>query len=161
MLLNLFAKITAGFLAIVLIIMGCHFAEDSIYLIPDGYEGPVFVIFDQPAGNPEKYENGDRVYEIPSNGILRTQFPPNRGRQKIQFFYSGRDGIRKPLLYKDKSELLRASKDSIYVFDHEMWNTTEFKDRNENNAVRYMRFIVGKVSHRDSLYEVMNSMKIE
>lgn len=77
-------------------------AEDEIHLIPVGYVGPVVIVFNKKSGQPEKYENGKRVYEIPPNGILRTQFKENTGTHpwgSVQYFYVKGDGSRVPIPY--------------------------------------------------------------
>ncbi|QMU65411.1 MAG: hypothetical protein GKR88_14710 [Flavobacteriaceae bacterium] len=56
-------------------------AEDIIRLIPEGYIGPVLVVFDQKNGEPKEYEDGKRVYRIPKSGVLKTQFGSNYGFQ--------------------------------------------------------------------------------
>lgn len=51
--------------------------EDEIFILPEGYRGVVFILYDQKKGVAVKYDQGKRVYEIPSNGILKTQFSLN------------------------------------------------------------------------------------
>ncbi len=69
-------------------------AEPETFLIRNGYRGKVNVIFNQPNGQPEKYENGRRVYEIPSDGILLTRFKDKYGRIDQQYFYVDSSGGR-------------------------------------------------------------------
>jgi hypothetical protein len=54
-------------------------AEPELHLIPDGFEGPVLIVFNDPNGTQPEYEGKSRLYEIPPSGVLRTQFPPNDG----------------------------------------------------------------------------------
>ena len=86
-------------------ISSCQRAEPETYLIPSEFKGKVQIIFNQNAipvkykneygrdtiytpqlGNPIKYESGRRVYEIPSNGILLTQFKNNDGFIDRKYF---------------------------------------------------------------------------
>lgn len=72
--------------------------EPEIYLIPADFTGNVNILFNQngtpvkykdvngheaiytpQTGQPVKYEDGKRVYEIPADGILLTQFKPEFG----------------------------------------------------------------------------------
>ncbi|NAS12670.1 DUF6843 domain-containing protein [Poritiphilus flavus] len=69
-------------------------AEDTIRLIPEGYQGAVLIIFNQEDGTPKEYEESKRVYRIPTDGVLRTKFKPNFGTQKHQFFYVDDEGKR-------------------------------------------------------------------
>lgn len=78
--------------------MACsNHTEPEIYLIPKGYVGIVNIIFNQKNGTPLKYENGKRVYEIPSNGILLTQFEAEFGKVDREFFYFDEKGKRQNL----------------------------------------------------------------
>ncbi len=68
---------TLSILLVFAITLSCKQKYESvIYSIPSNYEGNVLIIFDQKSGVPPLYENGRRVYEIPSSGVLRTQFSP-------------------------------------------------------------------------------------
>ena len=59
--------------------------EDSIVLIPNNYEGFVFIMYEQKDYQELAYENGKRVYNIPHSGILKTSSLPNYGEQKHDF----------------------------------------------------------------------------
>ena len=61
--------------------------ESEIYLLPNNYRGIIYIIFDQKNGAPKQYENGSRVYVIPRNGILKTQFRFNKGWHQLPSFY--------------------------------------------------------------------------
>jgi hypothetical protein len=75
--------------------LGCNkYPEPETYLIPKGFTGRIDVILDQANGLPKKYENGRRVYEIPSNGILLTQFKDEYGIVNRQYFYVDSVGKR-------------------------------------------------------------------
>ncbi len=95
-------------------------AEDSIRLIPEGYVGPVLIIFNQEDGEPVEYEGDKRMYRIPKNGILKTQFKPNFGVQNIRFFYVDAKNKREEIqfvLVHDKDSLSNIeNKEGIYVF---------------------------------------------
>jgi hypothetical protein len=73
--------------------------ESEIYLIPDGYEGPVLVVYDQPNGQPPEYEGSARLYEVPDTGLLLTRFPPNQSRYRPEFWYVDEDGKRTPIVW--------------------------------------------------------------
>jgi hypothetical protein len=79
--------------------------DNETYILPNGYKGAVTVIFNREEGQKPKYEQGKRIYEIPSNGVLITQFSPNEGWHKpAQYFYKkGDELIEIPNDY-DKSE---------------------------------------------------------
>ena len=50
----------------ILLFISCgNQTEDTVVLIPEGYVGPVLVIYGQTDGAEKEYENGKRVYRIP------------------------------------------------------------------------------------------------
>lgn len=91
-----------GGLAIVLLLGACSqdagSREPEIYLIPEGYVGSFYILYNLPQGEPQRYENGARVYEIPPDGMLLMQSDANEGGpiaiDKIKFFYVRPDGSR-------------------------------------------------------------------
>jgi len=78
---------------IILLFSGCSHkqpCEEEIYLIPEGFRGKIIVFFDQEDGQEVQYENTARLYQIPSSGFLKSQFPKNggcMGEGRIRFFY--------------------------------------------------------------------------
>ena len=46
----------------------------DLYLIPDGYRGKIVIHYGQLDGQPKEYDGKYRVYRIPQNGGLKTQF---------------------------------------------------------------------------------------
>jgi len=75
-------------------------AEPEIYLIPAGYEGSFFVVFDVSTGKKPKHEGKSRVYQIPVSGILETQLPFNKGwlaSTDIKYFFLNNNGSRTPI----------------------------------------------------------------
>lgn len=76
--------------------------ESQVYLIPQGYTGPVLIVYDQVDGQPPKYENKSRVYEIPINGVLLTQFswPERVGGE---FWYINEQGQRTEKILWDQN----------------------------------------------------------
>lgn len=80
---------------------GCSFgqliAEPVIYLMPDGYMGNVYIFHNVPDGVPLKREGRARVYEIPKDGILRSQSSEISGLYSAQYFYVMSDGKREKI----------------------------------------------------------------
>ncbi len=88
-------------------------AEPEIYLIPDGYRGPVVIIFDDPAAPPVAYEGDSRVYEIPRGGVLRTSSDVNEGVWlDIAYFFVEHAGARSELRLADRSQ--QAERAAVY-----------------------------------------------
>src|SRR5262245_29321801 len=73
----------AGF-ALITVAIASHVACDQvsapeIHLIPDSFEGDIFIVPDMPQGQVAKRVNGSIVFEIPPNGILVTQDKLSQG----------------------------------------------------------------------------------
>jgi hypothetical protein len=69
-------------------------AAKEKYRIPYGFKGQVFIFFNMQNGQPKKYENGFRVYNIPSNGILATQFKAKYGTRTLaEYSYEYGDSL--------------------------------------------------------------------
>gem|GEM_PF-690254 len=62
-------------------------AEPEEFIIPNDYQGEVLVFFEQHDGAPIKYSDGKRIYEIPDDGILFTQFKWNVGFSNRRFYF--------------------------------------------------------------------------
>jgi len=71
--------------------------EPETYLIREGYKGRVNIIFNQRDGVPPKYEKARRIYEVPGNGILLTQFKDEYGLVDHRYFYVDSNGKRTSL----------------------------------------------------------------
>lgn len=60
----------------------------QVFVLPDGYQGPVMVIYDQPGGVRPKAVNGEIVYDVPDDGVVRTAFPEEvLAGAKLKFVY--------------------------------------------------------------------------
>ena len=93
--------------------------EDSIRLIPEGYQGVVLIIFNQEDGEPKEYQDGKRIYRIPENGILKSQFEPNYGIQKHQYFYVNSEGEKTEIpfvLVNNKEVIKEITPNNIYAY---------------------------------------------
>jgi uncharacterized protein DUF6843 len=79
--------------AIVLGVAGLYFGSTTEkFLIPEGYKGDVFVIYNASDGVPERRTRWQVTYIIPSDGVLRTRGSMNRNFTKSKYFYQRRDG---------------------------------------------------------------------
>lgn len=75
--------------------------EGEIYLIPEGYDGRIYVVHGVPGSEPLEYENGSRVYRIPEDGFLLSQSDPNVGwveSDRLRYFYVDNEGDRTEIL---------------------------------------------------------------
>jgi len=123
-------------------------AEPETHLIPKGYKGYVIIIFDEKNGMPEKYENDSRVYEIPSDGVLRTQFKEQTGwiaPGKLNYYYYDRTERQKIEYLQSTQGVKDDSKP--YVFSKEISDKT-------------VRYLVGKLSEGDAYFNALRK-KVE
>ena len=78
-------------------LFGCNNPTPETYLIPSKFEGKVDIIFNQTNGSKPVHENGRRVYNIPTDGILLTQFKNEEGFINHAYYYVDSLGNRTPL----------------------------------------------------------------
>lgn len=161
------------FIALMQMLHSCYQkAEPETYLVPSGFIGRVEILFNQTGvpiqykneygrdtvyvsqiGKPIKYENERRVYEIPSDGILLTQFKDNDGFVDRKYFSVDGNGKRTPLV--------------IFELEHYKHDSTRWivKDKHEkgifgdgisgsygNMNIPYQYFIVSSYNGLDSFY---------
>jgi hypothetical protein len=72
-------------------------ASHDIFLIPEGFRGQVVVFYGEPDGQPKEFDGKWRIYRVPQNGILKTQFQLkgdviNLGRAK--YFFVDKNGSK-------------------------------------------------------------------
>lgn len=104
----------------VLLCLGsCKNPEPADFLIPKGYMGRVAVVFEQKQGEKPKYLNGRRIYEIPPNGILLTQFKAESGFVDYRYFLVDSNDSQTPL--------------PIYVYEYNKDGTIKYlvRDREQ------------------------------
>jgi hypothetical protein len=71
-------------------VSACVRGEQDIILAPANFKGGILILFNQKSGKPTRYHDGKRLYEIPPDGILKTQFARNHGWREFTIFYRGR-----------------------------------------------------------------------
>jgi len=75
--------------------------EPAMVLMPEGHEGMILIVYSQENGAPVKYEGDFRVYEIPADGVLLTQFTPRTRSATFDFYYVDSLGKRNQILEPD------------------------------------------------------------
>ena len=132
-----------------LCLVGCNVELGSeVHLIPDGYAGPVVILFDDPLGD-EAPRDGDGavVYQIPDGGVLRVKnLPPRAGFYRKQFYYVAADGTRRELPHRVDEEVLQ-------VFD-DVQGVTEILDGQPTGSMRWAAYVVGLPSSRSDWAQV-------
>lgn len=106
-------------------ITSCAQFENVEWNIPNGYEGPVFLFYGVPGGEQSVYVRDRRMYEIPEDGMLLTDYMPDKGmRVKDRYFYEMANGQRVELSYLPLDSLqdaqsLNLDSMKIYVYKRE------------------------------------------
>lgn len=71
-----------------------------VYLIPEGYVGPVVVIYDIPDADQAKWAvtEGATVFKVPKSGVLLVKNPyPGAGLFTVRYYYEGTNRLRSEL----------------------------------------------------------------
>lgn len=135
-------------------ILSCKNHEPEDYLIPEGFRGRVNVIFNQKNGASPKYENGRRIYEIPSGGILLTRFKDEYGFVDHSFYYIGVNGKRTPLKILNvkmfTGDISTGNKIEVGIFLD--GTTGQYGNNGDSTAIKYQEVIVSSYNGLDSFY---------
>lgn len=119
----------------------------QVHLIPDGFIGPVVVVFGVPEGD-SAVTNGEgaAVYAFGTDGLLLLRDPaPPAGYYDIRYFYVGPDGKRSEIPYK-------AERDRLQVF-----GDVDGVTGTGPGEIRWVSYIVGVPSERHDWFEVRDS----
>ena len=77
----------------------------TIYLIPEGYVGSIYIVYDIPNGETPKYEGESRIYDIPTSGMLITQMKTRYNNGEALFYYKNDDGTRTQIIDRATSTI--------------------------------------------------------
>jgi len=135
------------FLVLIFVCSGCksQVSEAEIYDIPKGFKGTVIVLFNQPDGQEKEYfySNGDsaRIYRIPNDGVLKTQFEENcciESANRLKYFYSFESEDNCEPLPAQLFSSIKFGKNIVKVYAYQKGKV--FID---DNPVEYISFDVG------------------
>jgi len=89
---------TTALLITLMLILGCgEVTAPEKHLIPDSYQGDVFIVSGVPNGEPPHRELFTIVFNIPANGILFTQDYPSPGWHSSKYYEVDSSGNRRRL----------------------------------------------------------------
>ena len=136
------------------LLISCHQkAEPEIYLIPESFTGKVNIIFNRKEGNEKKYQGENRVYEIPSDGVLLTQFTTNDGFINRRYYYKNQLGELKPLqtFEADTTKTNKhLDKTEIGIFLDGISGV--YGNSGEPTALEYQEFIVSNYNNLNNFF---------
>ena len=86
--------------AVLLCITSCEEEKaKTIYLIPDGFEGEVVIVYAVSNSNSAKLENGARVVEIGTSGKVKSKHKTSVGVADDSYYMVSSNGARKKILF--------------------------------------------------------------
>jgi|SRR5450432_2788441 len=106
---------------VITFLAACNYSTPETYLIPNGFQGRVNIIFNKPNTDYTPIENGRRVYRIPGNGILLTRSRyESGGFINHDFYYLNSMGDKTPLkifkyVYENNGNTHWVVEDSVVV----------------------------------------------
>ena len=130
--------------------------DQEIHLLPNNFQGVVFILFNLPNGTPPEYESGKRVYRIPKNGVLRTQFKAQTGVLRApEYYYLTFNGHLLPISYKLPHEQRMLSK--VFVSTVETGSGgCQPGTEGHYTSLAYRSYIVTDKRHEDFYYAESN-----
>lgn len=132
---------------------GCRNKVPETHILPFGYTGKVYIIFNQKDGLPKEYcQNGSRLYRIPKSGILKSKFKSNYGwidaGEKINFYYRMNDSLillNKLITEQELNENLDSNR--IVVFEY--GNVAQLNFEFEGDILTYIVDSLKNFDERD------------
>lgn len=141
---------------LIISIYSCSLSKGEIIIIPEGYVGYIVIIYNQKNGAPEKYDNEHRVYEITSNGILKTQFAPQYGFSQLQQFYYQGENYKKQI--HTVTSMKNLNHDSLVAYIGYVGNANI--DSEGDSTISFSVCFVGTPSQIDSFYNIADTLNI-
>ncbi|OAE94031.1 hypothetical protein SU65_01605 [Flavobacterium psychrophilum] len=142
---------------ILLITISCNKkGEQQIIVVPKNFKGYIILIHNQKDGMPTKYKGKKRIYEIPKNGILKTQFDTNDGWQEFSEFYY--DKIIPENKLSSFAEIGKVPINKVVGFMGA--NGTVRKDSKSNDRIEFSEFYIGTKSEIEISQEQVEKLDI-
>ncbi len=140
--------------------VSCNSQKDNVYLLPEGYIGPVVILFNQADGVGLSVEDGFNIYRIPKGGVLKVKNPPTFTASNELFFYERANGERTRIEYLYPKGRGKAWEENPKTFDQiEQNDVTVFVMGRvagtfniKNGVIHYRSFEVGNASDSEELY---------
>jgi hypothetical protein len=124
------------------------------YLIPDGYKGDIYVIFNVPTGRPVEKDGKTLIYRIPQDGVLLTSAKESPQLFSASYFFQREDGSLQPIVnewlttLESSPENLKNDSDwGIYFPRAGATFMTTRVNGEKGCSVHYDQFYVGTKSH--------------
>ena len=156
-------------ISILLLVNSCSIRAkppEVMYLIPQTFEGPVVVLYDQQEGFKPSLQEKKYVFRVPDDGIIKVNIGAETAGGEPSFFLVAADGNKSQieLLFhwgRPYPNGLRTKKD---ISEDERDNTVfamlyeqgSFNISNGASKIRYRTFLIGKPKDDNVLNTKMN-----
>src|ERR1700732_2284813 len=129
--------------------------EREKFIIPEGYQGDVYVIHSVENGEPEKRAFRQVTYRIPLEGVLRTQVPLKRGWTWPTYYYEHPDGTLVRILYDWPTTVHRTPENLKNYKDLGVFfpRTGSMRSSSTKCSVEFEQFYVGTKAYLLSGYQ--------
>lgn len=114
-------------------------ASDDIFIIPANFKGTIAVIYGQENGTEKEYENSKRLYRIPQNGILKTQFELKGETVNFGEYYYLTDNGQRVRIESFPYDKPFPDSTKIYVHNWQLGNASD----SEGNNFTYQQATIG------------------
>lgn len=131
----------------------CNKADESIFVIPSGYSGYIVIFFNQQEGREKEYVENHRLYRIPNNGILKTQFSANNGWSQLPNFY--KDTIDTNSLIPFALTLENLDQEEIVAYGGSVGSFM-----NKNKKINFVEYYVGNKRNITQLLRESESLDL-
>ena len=130
--------------------------EQKIIIISRNFKGYVIIIHNQKDGKATKYKGDKRIYEIPQNGILKTQFKTNDGwREFAEYYY---DKISPENKLPSFTEIKKVPIDTVVGFMGA--NGTVKKDSKNEDRIEFSKYYIGTKSEIEKAQEQVEKLDL-
>lgn len=132
-------------------------AEPETYIIPANFTGKVNILFNKKTGKAKEYDGKRRVYRIPPDGVLITQFRINDGFTDRKYYSVDNIGKRTLMeVYRfdasgqDTATYIIRDKNSIGIFGDGV--SGQYGNTGDKNSAQFQEFIVSSYYQLDSFF---------
>lgn len=136
--------------------MSCKAGEPDIFILPENFKGGIVVIFNQKNGTAAEYHRKSRVYRIPKNGLLKTQFSFDEDWKNLPQFYYGSisPANRVPFMLDPK----QIPENKVIACGGS--SGTANRDLEGKNVVNFATYIVGNNAEIDTAYKRLEDIDV-
>jgi hypothetical protein len=118
------------------------------WVIPDGFQGRINVVFNQPNAAPIPELKGRRIYKIPDDGILLTSSKLKAGFIDQQFYYEKKIGGRTRIPVQDGNGVDVPLKPAVvYKGSNGVYGSSD-----EPNPFEFSEIVVASKETNDSIF---------